>query len=175
MNEIIAQPDQIPPQTSLSDAFGLTDRQGAFLTEFLLTGNLVRAAEAVRPDNPESARRMHYFDLQQSEGYRTAHRKIMQTVGSAIVEKMVQRATEGDLVIFKDQIVTDPNTGQPLRKFDTILQIYLSKALAGLSDNGPTGRQGNSGPTINVIMPGNSQPPTIEVQFDSDSEPPITE
>lgn len=157
-----------PAVDALQAAFGITEKQAAFLTEFSKCGNV---SEAARTSG--TCRRAHYDYLETSKNYQSAFQTTLKAVGYRVVEKMAERAIQGDIVLHGGEIVNGKD-GKPLKRYDTVLQIFISKALANLSDQPAPRASGGPSVRVNVIMPGNSQPPTIETNFaNDDSEPKI--
>lgn len=148
----------------------ITDPQRKFLTAYAETLNLRAAARLTGFD-----RNIHYQALRRSKDYAAIFKILEQDAIRAKMDDWLEEAHEGLIKLKFDKNgdpIIDPRTGQPYeeKQIDTIMRIFLMKAKGGYSDNGPHSRQGSSGPVINVIMPGNSQPPTIQVEFDSEND-----
>lgn len=157
-----------PVIDALRETYGITEKQAAFLTEFARCGNV---SEAARTSG--TCRRAHYDYLETSERYQSAFQSTLKAVGRRVVEKMAERAIQGDLILHDGKIVSGKD-GNPLKRYDTVLQIFISKALAGLTDQSTSAERRSAGPNITIVMPPGSPPPAIETNFaDDDSEPKI--
>ena len=109
----------------------------------------------------------HYAALRYSESYRQAYHGLRKELGNRILERIADRAINGDPVVFKGEIVMDPATGKPLKQFDTVNGIFAAKVFAQVSDQ-PQNKSPQSGSQVQVVihMPESTnaeQPPAIEI------------
>lgn len=144
----------------------ITQTQAELLTALVVCGgNISRASQIVG-----HSRQHHYQSLGYSEAYRAAYKEAVTALGNAAWLKLADRAINGDIVLYQGEIVRDPETGEPLRQFSDVAQIYVSKSGAGFSDQPSSGKPSGGNTQINVIMPPNTSAPTIEVNH-ADADP----
>lgn len=154
----------VPLNIRLKELYGLNDKQADFLTAYAETGNVSEAA-----DRAGISRQCHYQYLAHNERYKEAYSVARRTVGDLVVEKLAERAIQGDTrkkFNGRGEPIIDPATGKQYEEtyYDTVAQIFLAKSLGGLRDQDSQTKAGTNNVQVVVNLPEKEQTPTIEVR-----------
>lgn len=154
---------------TMCNLYGITEVMASLLTNIVETGgNISKAAEMAG-----TTRQIHYDCLSRHEGYKKAWEHVRYALGNAAWLRLADRAVNGDEVIHNGKVAKDPKTGEPLRRFDTIAGIYVSKSGGGFADSKPEREKRENAVQISIHIPeANRTVEPIVVEYNQPQEEP---